>query len=166
MRRETRLETMYSITHLATYFSSLRSSTKPSHLYDRCRCLSIVCLLSSSLTSIYSYNILSPNGDLCSLWLLAASWFGIAQWVQRLEYGLDDWGIGIRLPVGSRDFPLVHNPRLVLEHTQPPTQWIPGDVFSRVTRQRRENDHSPPHSAEVENDGAISPLFMAWCLIN
>jgi hypothetical protein len=41
---------------------------------------------------------------------------------------------------------------LALGPIQPPIQWVLG-----VKRPGREADHSPPSSAEVKNDGAITP---------
>jgi hypothetical protein len=46
----------------------------------------------------------------------------------------------------------------ILEHTQPPTQFLPKASFQGVQRLRREADHSPPSSDKVKNGGAISPL--------
>jgi hypothetical protein len=34
--------------------------------------------------------------------------------------------------------------------TQPPIQWVPGDLSLGVKRPGREADHSPPSSAEVK----------------
>jgi hypothetical protein len=39
-------------------------------------------------------------------------------------YGLDDWGVGVQVPVGSRIFSTSSRP--ALGPTQPPTQWVPG----------------------------------------
>jgi hypothetical protein len=47
--------------------------------------------------------------------------------------------------------------RSALGHTQPPIQWVPGALSPRMVRQGREADHSLPSSAEVKNDGAVSP---------
>jgi hypothetical protein len=66
-------------------------------------------------------------------------------------YGLDDRGIGVRVPVGSR---ILYSPR-------PPDRiWSPPDLLSngcgggsfpgRVKRSGRETDHSPPTTAEVK----------------
>jgi hypothetical protein len=41
---------------------------------------------------------------------------------------------------------------------QLPVPDIVGTEGLEVKRQRRKADHSPPSSAEVENDGAIPPL--------
>jgi hypothetical protein len=37
-------------------------------------------------------------------------------------YGLDDWGVGVRVPVGSRTFSKSSRP--ALGSTQPPVQWV------------------------------------------
>jgi hypothetical protein len=58
-------------------------------------------------------------------------------------YGMDDRGVVVRVPVGSRIFSTSY--REALGPTQPPIQWVPG-----VKRQGREADHSPPASAEVK----------------
>jgi hypothetical protein len=39
-------------------------------------------------------------------------------------YGLDDLGVGVRVPVGSRIFSKSSRP--ALGPTQPPIQWVPG----------------------------------------
>jgi hypothetical protein len=41
---------------------------------------------------------------------------------------------------------------------QPPTHRIPEALSAGVKRQGREADHSPPSSAEVKNDGPVTPL--------
>jgi len=41
--------------------------------------------------------------------------------------------------------------RTVLEHTQPPIQWVPGFLSLALKRTGCEDDHSPPSSAEVKN---------------
>jgi hypothetical protein len=49
--------------------------------------------------------------------------------------------------------------------TQPPTQWIQGNISTGVKRQEREADHSPPSSTDVNKVGAIVPLpnKPSWC---
>jgi hypothetical protein len=50
-------------------------------------------------------------------------------------------------------FPLASVSRLALGPTQPPVQWVPGVLSPGVkTRPARDADHSPPSSAEVENE--------------
>jgi hypothetical protein len=64
------------------------------------------------------------------------------------SYGLDDRGIGVRVPVGSRIFSSPDRPALM--STQPPIQWVPGIYPREVKRPGREVDHSPSTSAEVK----------------
>jgi hypothetical protein len=64
-------------------------------------------------------------------------------------YGLDDLGVGVRVPVGSIIFPGRRRPNLL---------WGPPSLLSNgyrglspgVKRPGRESDHSPPTSAEVK----------------
>jgi hypothetical protein len=79
-------------------------------------------------------------------------------------YGLDDRGVGVRVPLGSRIFSY---PR------RPDRLWGPmgtGGFSPGVKRQGREADHSPPTSAEVKKMWLYtftSPYaFMAYCLIS
>jgi hypothetical protein len=69
-----------------------------------------------------------------------------------------DWPAWIQLLAGARDFFFFSASRPALGPTQRPVQWVPGAVSPGVERQEREADHSPPFSAEVKNDGTISPL--------
>jgi hypothetical protein len=41
---------------------------------------------------------------------------------------------------------------------QTPIHWVPEALFPVLKRPERKTYHSPPTSAEVKNDGAISPL--------
>jgi hypothetical protein len=65
------------------------------------------------------------------------------------SYGLDDRGVGVRVPVGSIIFSSPDRPDR-LRCTQPPIQWVPGAFSPGVKRPGREVDHSPPTSAEVK----------------
>jgi hypothetical protein len=60
--------------------------------------------------------------------------------------------------------------RPTLGPTQPPTQWVLGDLTLGVKRPGREADHSPPTSFEVKNAWSYtstSPVrLMTWCLVN
>jgi hypothetical protein len=58
------------------------------------------------------------------------------------SYGLDDRGVGVRVPIGSRKFSM--SSRLALGSTQPPIQRVPGTLSPGVKRPVREADHSPP----------------------
>jgi hypothetical protein len=69
------------------------------------------------------------------------------------DYGLDDRAVGVRSPVGAKDFPLASVSRPALGPTQPPVQWVLGVLYPGVKAQPgRDADHSPPSSAEVENE--------------
>jgi hypothetical protein len=60
------------------------------------------------------------------------------------DYGLDNQG---PIPDKDRIFLLASASRPALGPTQPPVQWIP-----RVISPGRDADHSPPSSADVENE--------------
>jgi hypothetical protein len=74
----------------------------------------------------------------------------IAQSVQRWATG---WTIGV-LGFDSRRglgiFLFTTASRTALWPTQPPIQWVPGDLYLGVKRLGREADHSPPSSAVVK----------------
>jgi hypothetical protein len=59
--------------------------------------------------------------------------------------------------------------RPILEPTQPPIQWIQGALFASVKWPRREADHSPPSSSDVNNVWSCNSTppygFMARCLV-
>jgi hypothetical protein len=57
------------------------------------------------------------------------------------RYGLDDSGVGVRVPVGSRIF---SSPR------HPDRLWGSPNLLSNGYQTGREADHSPPASAEVK----------------
>jgi hypothetical protein len=75
-------------------------------------------------------------------------------------YGLDDRGVGVRVPVGSRIFSSTLS-RPALGPTQPPIQWVPGAVSPGVRRQGREADHSASTSADVKKMWIYTYTFMA-----
>jgi hypothetical protein len=69
------------------------------------------------------------------------------------DYVLDDRAIGVRSPRGQRIFPQTSVSRPALGPTQPPVQWVPGVLSPGVkARTGRDDDHSPPYSAEVRNE--------------
>jgi hypothetical protein len=69
------------------------------------------------------------------------------------DYGLDVRAIEVRSPAGQNIFPLSSVSRPALGPTQPPVQWVLGGPFSGgKARTGRDADHSPPSSAEVENE--------------
>jgi hypothetical protein len=57
------------------------------------------------------------------------------------------------IPGGDKGFFLYPVSRPALGPTQPPVQWVPGVLSPGVkARSERDADHSPPSSAEVENE--------------
>jgi hypothetical protein len=58
----------------------------------------------------------------------------------------DDWG-----SITGRDWGYFLLTTAVLRPTQPPLQWVAGALNPGVKRPGREDDHSPPSSAEVMN---------------
>jgi hypothetical protein len=64
------------------------------------------------------------------------------------DYWLDDRGVGVRVPVGSRIYSTSLRP--ALGSTQSPVKWVPGAHSPGVKRPMREADHSPPTNAEVK----------------
>jgi hypothetical protein len=63
-------------------------------------------------------------------------------------YGLDDRGVEVRVPVGSRIFST--SSRVALGSTQPPLRWIQGALSPEIKRPGLEANHSPPTVAEVK----------------
>jgi hypothetical protein len=62
-------------------------------------------------------------------------------------YGLDDRGVGVRVPVEKRIFSTSSRPALgSTQHIQ----WVQGNLSQGVKRPGREADHSAPASAEVK----------------
>jgi hypothetical protein len=84
-------------------------------------------------------------------------------------YGLDDLGLGVRVPVGSRIFSSPNCPDRLLSATQPPIQWVQEALSPGVKRSGCEADHSPQTRAEVKKIWiyTFTPpyAFMAQCLI-
>jgi hypothetical protein len=75
-------------------------------------------------------------------------------------YGLDDRGVIVRVPVGSRIFSTLSRP--ALEPTQPSIQWVLGALSLGVKRPGHEADHSPPTSAEVKKMWIYTSLPYAF----
>jgi hypothetical protein len=65
-------------------------------------------------------------------------------------YGLDDRGVGVRVPVGSRIFSSPSRPDGLWGPPNLLSNWYRGSLSPRVKRPRREADYSPPASAEVK----------------
>lgn len=76
-----------------------------------------------------------------------------------------DLKAGGRIGVGRRHFFSFKTPRPALECTHFPVQCVP-DFFQGVYRLRREVNHSPPSTAEINNQWIFTstPLytFKAW----
>jgi hypothetical protein len=74
-------------------------------------------------------------------------------------YGLDDRGVGVRIPLESIMF---FSPRLKHQLWGPPSLLSNGyrGLFSGVKRQGREVDHSPQTTAEVKNLAVYSYEFL------
>jgi hypothetical protein len=87
----------------------------------------------------------------------------------RTGYGLDDWGVGVRVPVGSTFFSFPSHPAGFGVH---PNSYLVGTgAFSpEVKRSELEVGHSPPASAEVKKMWiyTFTPpyAFMAYFLIS
>jgi hypothetical protein len=79
-------------------------------------------------------------------------------------YGLDGWGVGVRVPVGAGLLSSPHRPELYFGPTQPPIQRLPGALSPGIKRPGSEADHSPPTTAEVKNTrintAAVLPSFV------
>jgi hypothetical protein len=56
---------------------------------------------------------------------------------------------GVQVQVGAGNFSPHHHIQTALGPTQPPIQWVPGDLSLGVKWPGHEDDHSPPSSAEV-----------------
>jgi hypothetical protein len=62
-------------------------------------------------------------------------------------YGLDDRGVGVRVPVGSRIFSSPSRPDRLWPS---PIQWVPWALSPGVKRPGLESHHSPPTSTEFK----------------
>jgi hypothetical protein len=65
-------------------------------------------------------------------------------------YGLDDRGVGVPVPGGTRIFCSQQRPDRLWGPTHPPIQWVTVALSTGLKRLGRESDHSPPTSAEVK----------------
>jgi hypothetical protein len=70
------------------------------------------------------------------------------------DYGLDDQAIGVRSPAGAKDFSSNLCVQTVSGAHPASCTMGTGGVFSPGVKARpeRDADHSPPSSAEVENE--------------
>jgi hypothetical protein len=78
-------------------------------------------------------------------------------------YGLENRGVGVRVPVGSRIFTSLYRPDRLWG--QPPIQWVFVTLTPGIKRLGHEADHSPPTSVEVKKKWLYAPtppyIFMA-----
>jgi hypothetical protein len=65
-------------------------------------------------------------------------------------YGLDDQGSVVRIPLAGRNFQFSMSSRPALGPTQPPIEWVPGALSTKIKLSECEADHSPPTSSEVK----------------
>jgi hypothetical protein len=65
-------------------------------------------------------------------------------------YGVDDRGVGVRVPDRVKNFQFSTSSRPTPGPTQPPIQWVLGALSPEVKRQGHEAEHSPPARAEVK----------------
>jgi hypothetical protein len=86
-----------------------------------------------------------------------------------LGYGLDDRGSRVRFPAGAGSFSL-HRVQNGSEAHPGSYPMVPGTLYMEVKRPGREDDHSPPSSAEVKNTWSYTStpqyIFMVWCLLS
>jgi hypothetical protein len=69
------------------------------------------------------------------------------------DYGLDDRAIGVRSPAGEKDFFSILCVQTGSEaHPAPCTMGTGGPFPGAKARPGRDADHSPPSSAEVEDE--------------
>jgi hypothetical protein len=80
-------------------------------------------------------------------------------------YGVDDLGVEIRVPVGSRIF--FKSSRPFLWPAQPPIQCVPGALSPGVKRPGREADIHLQLVSRSTKGGSIHPLLHAptWCCV-
>jgi hypothetical protein len=85
-------------------------------------------------------------------------------------YGLDDRGVGVRVPVGARIFSSPRRPYRLWGSPNLPIQWVLGTLSPGLKRPGREPDHPLPASAEVKKMWIYTSTppyaFMAWRIIS
>ena len=76
---------------------------------------------------------------------------GVAQFVQRLRYVLDNGGIMVQFPTGEKIFLFSTASRLFLGLTHPPIQWVTQALSYSIEQPGHEVHYSPPSSTTVNN---------------
>jgi hypothetical protein len=75
-------------------------------------------------------------------------------------YGLDDHGVGVRAPVGSRIFSSPRRPDQTSTRIHPTSNTMAtGGSFQEIKRPGSEADHSPPTSAKVKKMWIYTSIF-------
>jgi hypothetical protein len=77
--------------------------------------------------------------------------------------GLDVRGVGVRVPVGSKNFQFSTSSRPAPGPTQPPIHCVPGVLSLGVKRPGSEADLSPPTSAEVKKTWIYNRIAVILC---
>jgi hypothetical protein len=85
--------------------------------------------------------VVQPNKTLSTY----GRWGSAVGITNRLRAGWSSRGF---IPDKGRSF--LYNIHTPLGPTQPPLQWVSGALFPRIKRQRRQDDCSPPFSAQVK----------------
>jgi hypothetical protein len=80
---------------------------------------------------------------LLGLWLV---WEPVRVVGIATSYWLDDRGVGVASPGGVKYVLFSTSSRPLLGPTQPPIQWVAGNISPELKRQGLEADHSPPAS--------------------
>jgi hypothetical protein len=82
-------------------------------------------------------------------------------------YGLDDRGVGVRVPVRGKNFLFSKSSRLFLVSTHPPIEWVTGVLSPEVKGPGREADHSPVTSANIKETWICTSThpfaYMVYC---
>jgi hypothetical protein len=91
-------------------------------------------------------------------------WSRVSSVSTATGYGLDSWGVEVRVPIGAKIF-FSASFRQVLGLTQPPIKWEPGALSPGVKQQGREAHHSPRTNDKAKKTWVLyihSPAS-SWC---
>jgi hypothetical protein len=96
-------------------------------------------------------------------------WIRVSAVFIKIDYGLDDRGVGVRVPVGSKIFS--SSAVQIGSEVHPVSYlWGTGSCFREVKRSEREADQSLQNNVEVKKTWICTstPLytFIAYCLIS